>query len=110
MFKPLVASLDLTHRAATQSESQAASRAAVAQVENSLSLAEYVLDPTMGPINLWLTDRLGNPYLVQSQFTMMEYIPAALALSCPIKRRTPLRARISRSIQQRDFPRTSFPA
>ncbi len=78
VFKPLVASLDLTHRAATQTESQAASRDAVSQVENALSLAQYVLDPTLAPLNLWLSlIRQGNPYLVQSQFTMMEYVPAA---------------------------------
>ena len=77
VFKPLVTSLDLTNRAATQTQSQADARNAVSQVENALSLAEYVMDPTLAPLNLWLSDRAGNPYLVQSQFTMMEYVPAA---------------------------------
>jgi len=87
VFKPLVSSLQLTNRAATQTQSQSASRDAVSQVESALSLAEYVLDPTMAPINLWLTQQptsaqlaagqAGSPYAFQSQFTMMEYIPSA---------------------------------
>ncbi len=78
VFKPLVAmSRSDAPRRYADRRSQAAPRDAVSQVENALSLAQYVLDPTLAPLNLWLTDRQGNPYLVQSQFTMMEYVPAA---------------------------------
>lgn len=78
VFKPLVNSLDLTRLAATQTETQAGARQVTSEVNNSLSLAEYVMDNSAAaPLNLWLTDKAGNPYFLQTNYTMMEYIPAA---------------------------------
>jgi len=82
VFKPLVSSLQLTNRAATQTESQIAARDLSAQVNHILSNAEYVQDqtPTSAAINLWLLDSTGSTYFVPTYYTMMEYVPPAHSL------------------------------
>ncbi len=79
IFRPLVSSLQLSNRAATQTEGQAAARDLTAQLNSILSNAEYVQDqtPATSTVNLWLTDANGATFVVPSYFTMIEYVPPA---------------------------------
>lgn len=83
IFKPLINSIALSAKASTQSESQATARDLVAQIEQTLTGAAYVIDNAQDSqnaqnvLNLWFTDSAGNEYSIPSQFTMLEYIPPA---------------------------------
>lgn len=90
IFRPLVASYDLTQRAGTQIETQAAARATMSRLRTVLGGAAYVFDNAglMRPgktgvdtgLNLWLTDSTGSPIVVTSRYSMVEYVPAAKQL------------------------------
>ncbi len=80
VFKPLISSIELTSRATTQTESQAAARDAMSQVSQILSSAQYVMDPTGNPVNIWTTDSTGATVVVPTLFTQMEYVPPAHSL------------------------------
>lgn len=87
IFKPLTDSFALTSRASTQIQSQAAARDSMRQVATLLSNAVYVYDNSgltrpnsVGPntsLNLWLRDSAGNPILINSRFSMVEYVAPA---------------------------------
>lgn len=87
---PLVQSYGLISRSNTQIETQAAARATLQRINTLLANAVYVFDnsgpnrPTStGPntsLNLWFRDNQGNPIMVTSRHSMVEYIAAARQL------------------------------
>jgi prepilin-type N-terminal cleavage/methylation domain-containing protein len=77
VFKPLIDGLNLTARAGTQIESQAAARNVLHEVTALLSNASFVYDNAQTPINIWLTDKFKAPYVVPARFAMIEYVPPA---------------------------------
>ena len=90
IFRPLISSYDLTSRATTQIQSQAAGRDAMAQVTALLGNAAYVFDNSglsstvstsaNTSLNLWMTNNLGATILITSRHSMVEYVPAAKQL------------------------------
>ncbi len=90
LFRPLISSYELTSRATTQIQSQAAARSAMQQISGLLGNAAYVFDnaglsspgsaATNTSLNLWLQNDLGAPIVVSSVFSMVEYVPAARQL------------------------------
>jgi prepilin-type N-terminal cleavage/methylation domain-containing protein len=90
IFRPLISSFELTSRATTQIQSQAAARSAMDQIQALLGNAAYVFDnsglSTPGSaaantsLNIWLQNDLGAPILVTARHSMVEYVPAAKQL------------------------------
>lgn len=76
VFKPLIDGFNLTSRSGTQVQSQAAAREVTRQITTLLSNAVFVFDNSRQEslLNLWFTDSAGNPIVVPSQFTMIEYV------------------------------------
>ncbi len=80
VFKPLVDSYNLTSRATTQIETQAAGREGLRDISGILSNADYVYDNAQSPINIWMSTFGGAQYAIPTQFAMFEYVPAARQL------------------------------
>lgn len=80
IFKPLIDSFNLTRRAGTQIESQAAARGAMREINSLLSNAVYVFDNSDTELNLWLTDQTGAQYAEPTPFSMIEYVKPARQL------------------------------
>ncbi|HZO87942.1 MAG TPA: prepilin-type N-terminal cleavage/methylation domain-containing protein [Chthonomonadaceae bacterium] len=92
IFGPVIQSFNLTSRARTQVESQAAARSAMSQVTRLLSNAVFVYDNGQTPLNLWFNDLAGSQkdtgdpdYIrdqiyIPSMFTMVEYVTPARQL------------------------------
>ncbi len=72
IFKPLVDTFNLTSRAGTQVEAQAAARDTLREVTTTLSDAAYVYDNTSNTINLWIPT-VGGQVAVPTSRAMIEY-------------------------------------
>ena len=60
IFKPLVDTFNLTSRAGTQIEAQAAARDTLREVTTTLSDAAYIYDNSSNPINIWVPTYSGT--------------------------------------------------
>lgn len=82
LFKPLQDSFNLTSRAGTQIESQAAARETLRDLTDTLSSAVYVYDNNTdaASVNFWVADRNGDPALTKLKFGMVEFVAPARQL------------------------------
>ena len=74
VFKPLIASFDLTSRASTQIESQADARDVMRKIADTISNATYIPDNTNTPINLYFYNSSGVVSAIPVNFGMLEYV------------------------------------
>ncbi len=73
IFKPLIDTFNLTSRAGTQVEAQAAARDSLREVTTTLSDAAYIYDNSSNPINLWVPT-VGGQTPVPTAYAMAEYV------------------------------------